>query len=313
MHVSGSATLKDTVTIGEVVKIPLSLYAEQDPAQIVKQTADVSLNGYPLARSSYLVSVVENPVYVEIRNLGIDPWPYGSVMNVQMDYVVTLEDYPPALSPDDWLEILRKGEAALVDLRRRIEALEGATPDDAPPVNDDRPVLTGVPEIGQTLTVVPGSWQGYPVPVITHQWTRDGSDISGQTALTYLVVSGDAGKAIACRETGTNSAGSAFTTTTSLLIQVGAPVITPNQEFTVTRPLTAGQVVGTVLASGSPTSWAFSQGNANGYWAISNAGVITITEAGAAGVTDGLLGPKITATNEYGASTPETVYIDVVT
>lgn len=311
MHVSGVATVLSNTPIGGVVRVPFTLYSEQDASQIVKATATVTINGIMVPQSNFVVDVIENPLQFAVRNLGIGVWPQAASITVEADYRVRVTDYPPALSADDWHELLVRGQVILADLTRRIEALEGDIPDDAPPVRDETPTLTGTPEVGSTLTVVPGSWTGYPVPVLTYQWTRDGADIAGQTALTYLVVTGDSGKAIACRETATNSSGSASSTTTALIIDVGAPVVTANQEFTVARPLTVGKVVGTVLATGDPTSWAFTQGNANFFWAIDASGVITIADAGVEGLSDGLYGPKVAATNAYGASTSEAVYLTV--
>jgi hypothetical protein len=61
-----------------------------------------------------------------------------------------------------------------------------------------------------------------------------------------------------------------------------APVVTAGN-FGVSLPATAGQVVGTMTATGAPTSWEITAGNAAGYFSISNAGVITTTAAIVAG------------------------------
>jgi hypothetical protein len=53
--------------------------------------------------------------------------------------------------------------------------------------------------------------------------------------------------------------------------------------FNVTVPASAGQVVGTMTATQSPTAWAITAGNTAGYFSISNAGVITTTAAVVAG------------------------------
>lgn len=64
-----------------------------------------------------------------------------------------------------------------------------------------RAIVSGTPAPGNTLTasaiLPPGS------TVTAYQWQRDGANISGQTAATYVVQSGDLGHAIGCRVTAT--------------------------------------------------------------------------------------------------------------
>lgn len=76
------------------------------------------------------------------------------------------------------------------------------------PANTVLPTISGTFQVGQTLTCNPGTW--VPVPSsYSYQWKRanDGSGggaatISGATAQTYALVSGDATKYIACDVTG---------------------------------------------------------------------------------------------------------------
>lgn len=78
------------------------------------------------------------------------------------------------------------------------------------PVNTVVPQITGRPEVGQTLTVSAGAWEGgTDVPLPAYQWTRNGSDISGATGADYQLVGADAGAEVAVRVTGRNIAGSA--------------------------------------------------------------------------------------------------------
>lgn len=55
--------------------------------------------------------------------------------------------------------------------------------------------LSGLPQVGQTLTVDPGAWGPAPV-TFTYQWTRDYVPIPGETRKTYTVVAADLGKQI---------------------------------------------------------------------------------------------------------------------
>jgi hypothetical protein len=77
----------------------------------------------------------------------------------------------------------------------------------APPVNTVAPVASGSPVVGQTLSVTDGTWTGDAPITFTYQWQRDGGDIGGATANTYLLTAADVGAMIRCVVTGTNAAG----------------------------------------------------------------------------------------------------------
>ncbi|GEP33468.1 hypothetical protein NSZ01_12360 [Nocardioides szechwanensis] len=68
------------------------------------------------------------------------------------------------------------------------------------------PLLSGVGQVGQTLTVAPPVWDLLsPLDVVSnsYQWLRDGVPIPGATDLTYAVTTDDAGHQITTRVTGT--------------------------------------------------------------------------------------------------------------
>jgi len=59
------------------------------------------------------------------------------------------------------------------------------------------PTITGTTEVGQTLTCTPGTF--VPTPAArTYQWKRDGQNIIGETATTYVTVMGDKDHEISC-------------------------------------------------------------------------------------------------------------------
>ena len=90
-----------------------------------------------------------------------------------------------------------------------------ATQTPVAPANVSAPTVGGAHQVGQTMTFIRGTWSGTPTPTLTSILRKcDGSgntcsDISGQTGLTYVPVSGDAGATIRIRVTATNTAGSA--------------------------------------------------------------------------------------------------------
>jgi hypothetical protein len=73
------------------------------------------------------------------------------------------------------------------------------------PVNTVAPAVTGAAGVGQTLTTTNGTWTGSPAPTFTYQWQRVTTNISGQTASTYVTQVADIGSTLRCVVTATNS------------------------------------------------------------------------------------------------------------
>jgi hypothetical protein len=103
------------------------------------------------------------------------------------------------------------------------------------PSNSVAPAITGNPYVGQTLTVSDGTWSanGATISGYTYQWKRDGVAISGATASTHVVVSGDISTSLTCTVTATNAAGSANATSSGVTgadvpSNTVAPAITGN-------------------------------------------------------------------------------------
>jgi predicted secreted protein len=77
----------------------------------------------------------------------------------------------------------------------------------AAPVNSVKPAISGVGQVGQTLTAFAGQWSG--APTFTYQWKNEGVAIGGATNRTYVLAAGDVGDTISIAVTATNAAGSA--------------------------------------------------------------------------------------------------------
>jgi predicted secreted protein len=77
----------------------------------------------------------------------------------------------------------------------------------AAPVNSIKPAISGIAQVGQTLTAYPGQWSG--APSFTYVWKNEGVAIGGATSKTYVLVAGDSGDTISVTVTATNAAGNA--------------------------------------------------------------------------------------------------------
>lgn len=96
----------------------------------------------------------------------------------------------------------------------------------AAPVNmpGSPPRIIGPVFVGSRLTASTGVWTGYPAPVFTFQWKRDGVAIAGATAQTYLPVSpADDGVTLTVDVTGTNSQGNATATSNGKFVPDSTP------------------------------------------------------------------------------------------
>lgn len=124
------------------------------------------------------------------------------------------------------------------------------------PVNTAAPLVVGTVEAGETATCLPGTWSGAPAPTYTFEWLRNGAVVAGQVSDTYDVLRTDAGRALSCRVTGTNAAGSAVATSSTVAVPaVAAPANTALPVVTGTPAV--GQVLtcsnGTWTGAPAPT------------------------------------------------------------
>lgn len=81
------------------------------------------------------------------------------------------------------------------------------------------PVIAGKNIVGGLLKVIDdGTWTGTSPFVFSYQWQRNGIDIVGETASTYICVMADLGSNISCIVTATNIAGSASAPSNSIIV-----------------------------------------------------------------------------------------------
>jgi hypothetical protein len=96
-----------------------------------------------------------------------------------------------------------------VDSARLAKIVQAHVTGQLTPVDVTPPAITGTADLGQTITVTPGTWSNTDVK-LTHQWQRcdaagaNCADIPGSTADTYTVVDTDAGSTFRVVETATD-------------------------------------------------------------------------------------------------------------
>ena len=95
----------------------------------------------------------------------------------------------------------------------------------AGPVNTVAPAISGTAERGETLTSTTGTWTGTGTITYAYQWKRDGSNISGATSSTYILVAADDNANITCLVTATDDAGSNSQLSNTLGPILGSPYL----------------------------------------------------------------------------------------
>jgi len=108
--------------------------------------------------------------------------------------------------------------------KRSFAGFVGANSGDRPaePANSAAPAITGTAQVGQTLTVTPGTWTGVSAPSLSYQWEADAAAIDGATGTTYSPVADDIGAVITVTETARNWKGEASETSAATAAVIAA-------------------------------------------------------------------------------------------
>ena len=111
------------------------------------------------------------------------------------------------------------------------------------PKNTLAPVISGTAERGETLTSTTGTWTGTGTITYAYQWKRNGADISGATASTYVLVSADDNALMTCVVSATDTEGTKSATSNTLGPVLAAPL-------NLTSPVASGTAqVGETLST----------------------------------------------------------------
>ena len=122
------------------------------------------------------------------------------------------------------------------------------------PVDSTAPSVAGTAAVGSTLNCNDGTWSGSPTYAVS--WQRDGTNIAGATAQSYVVASADAGHVLTCAVTATNSAGSTSArSSNSLLIPVPAAPSLSGLAMNPSPVRTSGTASVSLSAPANVTIW----------------------------------------------------------
>ena len=116
------------------------------------------------------------------------------------------------------------------------------------PVNTSVPVVSGVAQVGESLSASTGSWVGTAPVSYAYRWQRCSPacvEIPGATTSSYPVVAADLGATLRVGVTGSNTAGS------SEAFSAQTPAVTAAGETTLTFNVSANADDGDVTVSGS--------------------------------------------------------------
>jgi hypothetical protein len=93
------------------------------------------------------------------------------------------------------------------------------------PSNTEAPSISsvsGTARVGETLTCLPGVWEGAPKPTFAYVWLRNGVEV-GAKEYVYTVTSADRGHTLSCIVTATNDEGSSAQASAGLEVPGFAP------------------------------------------------------------------------------------------
>ena len=171
------------------------------------------------------------------------------------------------------------------------------------PANTKLPEISGAAALGSTLSCSTGTWTGVPAPVFSYQWVRAGTAIPLAQTSTYTIVEADAGHALACEVTATNSEGKVAKTSEAVVVPGGGgggrPVNTKAPEVSGAPSPGSTLTCARGTWTGTPTpEYAYSWLREGALITGAATSTYKVTEADAGY----LLSCRVTATNSEGTS-----------
>jgi hypothetical protein len=190
------------------------------------------------------------------------------------------------------------------------------------PANTSPPTISGSATQGQTLSIAPGSWSGYPTPTLAYQWQRcdqtgaNCNPIAGANATAYTLGAADVGFTIAAIVEASNGVGSSQASATPSTIVTGSPANTapPTISGSATEGATLTAAGGSW--SGYPTpslTYQWERCNTVGQSCSPIAGATTTSYTALSADVGSTLRVTVTATNSTGSTAASSAASAVVT
>jgi Collagen triple helix repeat (20 copies) len=114
----------------------------------------------------------------------------------------------------------------------------------------DRPVISGLPQVGRPQTCTAGAWSP-TLQTVARQWLRDGTPIPSATGQSYVPAGADLGHALACRVTATFTALLTDVIADSDPVTIASPETGPTGATGPTGPTGSAGVAGTAGTAGA--------------------------------------------------------------
>lgn len=127
--------------------------------------------------------------------------------------------------------------------------------DEALPVNESLPTISGTADVGKRLTADPGAWNRDDF-AFSYQWMRGTSPIAKATSSSYTVAAADQGKAISVRVTATSADGSVSADSAPVMVRHLATVVVTTSPLLIastSKPVTVRVTVFPASADGPVT------------------------------------------------------------
>lgn len=122
---------------------------------------------------------------------------------------------------------------------------------ETPAVTAGAPTVSGMPQVGQTLTAAPGTWAPDPVE-LSYQWLANGQPIAGATGPTLALAAAQEGAQISVRVTGSRPG---YTSTAATSPEVGPVASAPLPPVTPGTPAIDGTPTAGEVLTASPGTW----------------------------------------------------------
>ena len=122
---------------------------------------------------------------------------------------------------------------------------------EVPEVTPGVPTVSGSPQVGETLSAVPGAWEPDPV-ALSYEWLADGTPIAGATGATLLLASAQEGAQVSVRVTGSRPG---YTSAIATSVEVGPVAPAPLPPVTPGTPSIDGDPVAGEVLTAVPGTW----------------------------------------------------------